>query len=124
MCLLAGSLELKDGEESDEDVLELGSSLSPGEQQESYKGPADAMLRYGGSLAEDEAADEADQQQMSPPEETPAEALQRKAEEAGIENDETSPVTEDELADDLQGAFPRIPAAHPHVVQSELNTIP
>lgn len=47
-------------------------------------------------------------------------SLQLRAEEAGEHQEELPPTTEDELAADLQGSFPRIEAAHPHVVRRKI----
>ncbi|KAL8454172.1 hypothetical protein Emed_000430 [Eimeria media] len=115
----AGGMEEAEGE---------GEAPSAAEEQsdEIYGGPADPMIRYGGRGEEDVetgrgAPSEEGLAEEGPSDEETAggeESLQQRAEETGEEKgNAVPPTTEEELAADLQGAFPRLHASKPHVVQ-------
>ncbi|KAL8270700.1 hypothetical protein Esti_005356 [Eimeria stiedai] len=108
-------------------------SAAEAQADEIYGGPADPLIRYGGRSDEDLEAeggvggapgeeDLAEEGLPSSPldEETAGgeDSLQQRAEETADERgNAVPPTTEEELAADLQGAFPRLHASKPHVVQ-------
>ncbi|KAL8430851.1 hypothetical protein ACSSS7_005677 [Eimeria intestinalis] len=107
---------------------ERGGAIPGAEEQqdEIYEGPADPLIRYGGRSEEDvetgrAPSDEGLAEEGPSDEETGGgeETLQqqRPEETAGDKGNAVSPTTEEELAADLQGAYPRLHASTPHVVQ-------
>ena len=102
----------------------LASRASPTDEQadEAYRGPADPVIKYGGNANEDVEPDDIENATPSGDANGP-ESLRARAEEAGAEQEEMPAITEEELASDLQGSFPRIEAARPHVVQREAASI-
>ncbi|KAL8443780.1 hypothetical protein Emag_005820 [Eimeria magna] len=104
-----------------------GPSAAEEQSDEIYGGPADPMIRYGGRSEEDVEtgggpSEEGITEEGPSDEETAGgeETLQQRVEETADEKgNAVPPTTEEELAADLQGAFPRLHASRPHVVQRE-----
>ncbi|OEH77456.1 hypothetical protein cyc_02182 [Cyclospora cayetanensis] len=110
------------GVPGNENASEEGNTVAqPGDEQQEddYQGPADPLIKYGGNATDDVEAIEEENAIGGPAGAGigAGEGSQLRTEEAGDENEDLPLATEDDLATDLQGSFPKIQAPQPHDVQ-------